>query len=114
MSTATELFAESTRPNGYGLNLGIREIRMMAKRNIGYRKWLQPCELRALNSLISKGMVEERVASVSGESFSTLTEIGRLQRRLLVLSRHIVEPVLVRDDDEEVPDFFDSSVFEND
>jgi hypothetical protein len=84
---ARDRFVEATRSAAFQLQLGIREIRLMAARPWVDAHWLRGNDLAALQKLIDKGLL----IHVTGES-PRLSEAGELTRRLLVLSRHIVEP----------------------
>lgn len=81
-------FAEATRTSAFLLQLGIREIKMLAGApwDSGL-DWIAPAEVAALQRLVDKGLVTHECGKTP-----VLTEAGRLTRRLCVLSRHISEP----------------------
>jgi hypothetical protein len=84
---ARDRFADATRAATFQLQLGVREIRLMATRPWLDAHWLRGTDLVALQKLIDKGLL----IHVQGKS-PKLSEAGELTRRLLILSRHIVEP----------------------
>ena len=86
-AAARDKFAEATRTAAFSLQLGIREIRLMARQPWADAHWLASGELSAMQRLIDKGLL----VHTQGEN-PRLSEAGELLRQLLVLSRHIVEP----------------------
>lgn len=79
-------FADATRQSQFSLNLGIREIRVLDHRPWTRARWLQPEYVAALQRLIQRGLVVHE----PGEA-PRLSEAGEHVRKLLVLSKHIVE-----------------------
>jgi hypothetical protein len=84
---ARDRFAEATRSAAFQLQLGVREIRLLATRPWADAHWLRTNDLAALQKLVDKGLL----VHAQGKH-PRLSEAGELTRRLLVLSRHIVEP----------------------
>jgi hypothetical protein len=80
-------FAEATRQASFSLQLGIREIRLLAARPWTTTRWLQPEYTAGLQRLIEKGLLIHEIGAPP-----RLSEAGELARRMLVLSRHIVDP----------------------
>jgi hypothetical protein len=84
---ALDRLAEATRSAAFSLQLGVREIRLLGEQPWAKTHWMQPSEVTALQKLIDKGLLLHEQGHPP-----RLSEAGRLLRRLLVLSRHIVEP----------------------
>lgn len=83
---ANDRFAEATRSAAFNLSLGIREIRLLATQPWSQAHWLRAADLVAMQKLIDKGLLIHELNQAP-----RLSEAGVLLRRLLVLSRHIVE-----------------------
>ena len=85
--TAVERFAEATRSAAFSLNLGVREVRMLAGNNFHHRNLYTASEHAAMQRLIDKGLLLKK----DGEA-PKLSEAGELVRRLMVISKHVVIP----------------------
>jgi hypothetical protein len=83
---ANQRFAETTRQASFALTLGIREIRLLAAQPWKTTRWLQAEYTAGLQRLIEKGLLIHEIGAPPW-----LSEAGELVRRMLILSRHIVE-----------------------
>ena len=83
---ANTRFAEATRQASFSLQLGIREIRLLAQRPWDGQRWLQAEYTAALQRLIEKGLLIHEVGQPP-----RLSAAGEHARAMLVISRHIVD-----------------------
>lgn len=85
-SEARDRFAEATRAASFSLQLGVREIRLLAAQPWVTTRWLRPEYTAGMQRLIQKGLLIHEAGSPP-----RLSEAGELTRKLLVVSRHVVE-----------------------